>query len=115
MNSGEREQGGLSNQMESQLASSQHNPASEEMLLKVLTLNCWYVVYVRNHSFLRHKCYFRGLRFISRQRQARIKAIAQHIQEQNYDIVFLQEVLFFGTFSNFLLKGHKIVMVSGRL
>lgn len=34
----------------------------------------------------------RGIRFVSRHRQQRIKAIAQHLKEQQYDIVFLEEV-----------------------
>ncbi|KAI1301959.1 Sphingomyelin phosphodiesterase 2 [Halotydeus destructor] len=46
----------------------------ENMLLKVITLNCW------------------GLKFISSHREQRIKSIAQHLKEQDYDIVFLQEL-----------------------
>nr|XP_027198712.1 uncharacterized protein LOC113792949 [Dermatophagoides pteronyssinus] len=42
--------------------------------LKIFTLNCW------------------GLRYVSDHRQVRIKLIAQHLVEQDYDIVFLQEV-----------------------
>ena len=36
--------------------------------------------------------FYRGLRLVSRHRQQRIKAIAQHLREQEYDIVFLEEV-----------------------
>lgn len=34
----------------------------------------------------------RGLLGIAKHRSLRIKAIANHLNEQNYDIVFLQEV-----------------------
>ncbi|XP_075588183.1 neutral sphingomyelinase isoform X4 [Dermatophagoides farinae] len=42
--------------------------------LKIFTLNCW------------------GLRYVSDHRQVRIKLIAQHLVDQDYDVVFLQEV-----------------------
>lgn len=42
--------------------------------LKIFTLNCW------------------GLRYFSQHRKLRIKLIAQHLSEHDYDIVFLQEV-----------------------
>lgn len=42
--------------------------------LKIFTLNCW------------------GLRYFSKHRKLRIKLIAQHLSENDYDIVFLQEV-----------------------
>lgn len=42
--------------------------------LKIFTLNCW------------------GLRYFSDHRQSRIKEIAQHLSEHDYDVVFLQEV-----------------------
>ena len=34
----------------------------------------------------------RGLRYFSKHRKLRIKLIAQHLSENDYDIVFLQEV-----------------------
>ncbi|KAI7697378.1 Sphingomyelin phosphodiesterase 2 [Sarcoptes scabiei] len=42
--------------------------------LKIFTLNCW------------------GLRYVSDHREVRMKLIAQHLCDQDYDVVFLQEV-----------------------
>lgn len=47
---------------------------NSEFTLKILTLNCW------------------GLWFGSEKRKERMPAIVRHLNENNYDIVFLQEV-----------------------
>jgi sphingomyelin phosphodiesterase 2 len=47
---------------------------SDDKNLKIFTLNCW------------------GLRYVSEHRQQRIKLIAQHLAEHDYNIVFLQEI-----------------------
>lgn len=62
----------LSNNDQISLRSTVNHTADKS--LRVFTLNCW------------------GLMFVSRHRVQRIKSIAQHIKEQDYDIVFLQEV-----------------------
>lgn len=47
---------------------------SKEINLNIITLNCW------------------GLKFFSQNRIQRIYAIAKYLNEQRYDLVFLQEV-----------------------
>lgn len=47
---------------------------SKDIVLNVITLNCW------------------DLKFLSKNRLQRIRAIAQYLNEQKYDLVFLQEV-----------------------
>lgn len=79
----------------------QQRQQTANMMLNVITLNCWWVLTGFTISFvcwLRANCVLivvvviRGLKFISSHREQRIKSIAKHIAENNYDLVFLQEV-----------------------
>jgi len=65
----------------------------DESRIHVLSLNCWSVFL--ESTLTSTEIYIRGLKFIAKNLDERIEAIAHYLASANYDIIALQEIWVF--------------------
>ncbi len=84
---------------EGQLSLSLSRPTTmTDTRLRLLTFNCWYVESEICSSYAKFTCSSRGLKYVSKHRMERIRAIASVLASSDYDIITLQELWVFADF-----------------